>query len=177
MSPFLAWRGTIYTIACFAGIAALCLVLVQPLLAGGYLPGLAGYHGRRAHIRTGTALVLVIVVHVAGLWITSPPDMVDALLFASPTAFSPFGVISMWAIFAVAAMVLLRRTLPLAPRTWRFAHKCLAAIIVIGGVVHALLIEGIMEPYSKAALCAVTVVVAAMAMRRGRRKNSAASTR
>ncbi len=47
-SPLLAWRDAAYLLAGFAGIVALGLVLVQPLLAGGYLPGLAGVRGRRA---------------------------------------------------------------------------------------------------------------------------------
>src|SRR6195952_4865726 len=101
-SPLLLWRGPLYIVAGFAGILALGLMLVQPLLAGGYLPGLSAYRGRRAHRWIGGALVVAVAVHVAGLWITSPPDMIDALLFASPTPFSPFGVIAMWAIFAVA---------------------------------------------------------------------------
>jgi hypothetical protein len=48
-SPQLAWRGPVYILAGFAGIVALGLVLVQPLLIGGYLPGLQAYRGRRAH--------------------------------------------------------------------------------------------------------------------------------
>ena len=78
-SELLAWRGPVYILAGFAGIIALGLVLVQPLLIGGYLPGLSGYRGRRAHYWIGGALVVAVVVHVAGLWITSPPDMIDAL--------------------------------------------------------------------------------------------------
>src|SRR5215213_1268392 len=86
-SPLLAYRGPIYIVAGFAGIIALGLTLVQPLLIGGYLPGLSGYRGRRAHHWIGGALVAAVVVHVAGLWITSPPDMIDALLFVSPKTF------------------------------------------------------------------------------------------
>ena len=40
-SPLLAWRGPVYILAGFAGIIALGLMLVQPLLIGGYLPGLS----------------------------------------------------------------------------------------------------------------------------------------
>ena len=127
-SELLAYRGAIYVLAGFAGIIALGLVLVQPLLVGGYLPGLPGYRGRRAHYWLGGALVLAVVVHVGGLWITSPPDMIDALLFVSPTPFSPFGVIAMWAIFAVALLAAFRRRLGLAPRTWRIAHMLLAVM-------------------------------------------------
>ena len=124
-SELLAWRGPVYIVAGFAGIIALGLVLVQPLLIGGYLPGLTGYRGRRAHYWIGGALVVAVVVHVGGLWITSPPDMIDALTFTSPTPFSPFGVIAMWAIFAVALLAAFRRRLGLAPRTWRIAHMVL----------------------------------------------------
>jgi len=160
-SPLLAYRGPVYIVAGFAGIIALGLVLIQPLLIGGYLPGLSGYRGRRAHYWIGGALVVAVVVHVGGLWITSPPDMIDALLFVSPTPFSPFGVIAMWAIFAVALLAAFRRRLGLAPRTWRIGHMSLAVVIVVGSVVHGLLIEGTMETMSKAALC-VLVLGAAM---------------
>ncbi|MDP1584609.1 MAG: ferric reductase-like transmembrane domain-containing protein [Bradyrhizobium sp.] len=171
-SPQLQWRGPIYILAGFAGIVALGLVLVQPLLIGGYLPGLSAYRGRRAHRWIGGALVVAVAIHVGGLWITSPPDMIDALLFASPTLFSPFGVIAMWAIFAVATMAALRRRWGLRARTWRIVHMPLAIVIVAGGVVHAVLIEGTMETVSKAALCVLVVVatVAVMADLRARRK-------
>src|SRR4029078_7462386 len=139
-------------------------MLVQPLLIGGYLPGLSGRTGRRVHLWIGGALVVAIMIHVGGLWNTSPPDMIDALLFASPTPFSPFGVIAMWAIFAVALLAALRRRLGLRPRTWRIAHMSLALVIVAGGVVHAILVEGTMETVSKAALCALVVAVAIKVM-------------
>ena len=163
-SPLLAWRDPVYILACFTGIIALGLVLVQPLLIGGYLPGLPAYRGRRAHHWIGGALVLAVVVHVAGLWITSPPDMIDALTFTSPTPFSPFGVTAMWAILAVALLASLRRRLALRPRTWRLVHMLLAIVIVAGSAVHALLIEGAMETISKIALCALVLAAAAKVM-------------
>jgi len=154
-SDFIVYRSAVYNLASFAGIVALGLLLVQPLMIGGYLPGPSAYRARRAHIWIGGALVAAIVVHVGGLWISSPPDMVDALLFVSPTPFSPFGVIAMWAIFAVAILAAFRRRLGL--RTWRIVHVSLAAVIVVASVVHGLLIEGTMETMSKAALCLLVV--------------------
>ena len=156
-SPLLEWRDPVYRLAGFAGIVALGLVLVQPLLIGGYLPGLSAIRRRRAHHWVGGALAVTVIVHLGGLWITSPPDMMDALMFESPTPFSPFGVIAMWAIFAVALLAALRRRLGLRPRTWRLAHMVLAVVIVAGGVVHAMLIEGTMETVSKAVLCALVL--------------------
>src|SRR6476620_4132128 len=158
-SPLLEWRGPVYIVAGFAGIIALGLVLVQPLLAGGYLPGLSAYRGRRVHHWIGGALVVAVVVHVVGLWITSPPDMIDALTYTSPTPFSPFGVIAMWTIFAVALLAAFRRRLGL--RTWRIVHMSLAMVIVAGSVVHGMLVEGTMETMSKAALCALVLAAAA----------------
>ena len=164
-SPLLTWRGPVYILAGFAGIIALGVMLLQPLVIGGYLPGLSGRIARRSHHWIGGALVVAVAIHVGGLWITSPPDMVDALLFSSPTPFSPFGVIAMWAIFAVALLAALRRRLGLRPQTWRIAHMLLAIVIVVGSVVHGILIdEGTMETVSKAALCALVLAATVKAM-------------
>jgi hypothetical protein len=118
---------------------------------------LSAYRGRRAHHWIGGALALAVVIHVAGLWITSPPDMIDALTYASPTPFSPFGVTAMWAIFIVAFLASLRARWGWRPRTWRFVHMPLAIVIVAGSVAHCLLIEGTMETVSKLALCALVL--------------------
>jgi len=157
-SPLLEWRGPVYITAGLAGMIALGLLLVQPALIAGYLPDLSAYRARRVHHWTGGAVVVALLVHIGGLWITSPPDMIDALTFTSPTPFSPFGVTAMWAIFAVALLALLRRRLGL--RTWRIAHMSLAVVVVAGSVVHAMLVEGTMETMSKAALCALALVAA-----------------
>jgi predicted ferric reductase len=154
-SPLLQWRDALYIVGGFAGVIALALMLVQPLLMGGYLPGLPALRGRRAHRWIGGVLVAAVVIHVGGLWITSPPDVIDALLFTSPTPFSAWGVIAMWATFAVALLAVLRCRL--RPRTWRIAHTLLAVVIVVGTVVHAILIEGTMETLSKTALCVLVL--------------------
>jgi predicted ferric reductase len=161
-SPLLEWRDALYTIAAFAGIVALGLLLVQPLLIAGYLPGPSPYRARRAHHWIGGAIVAAVLIHVGGLWISSPPDMIDALTFTSPTPFSPFGVIAMWAIFAVAVVAAFRRRLGL--RTWRIVHMSLAAVIVAGSIAHGMLIEGTMETMSKLAMCALVLAAAIKAI-------------
>ena len=163
LSPLLAWRDPVYIVAGFAGVIAMSVMLFQPMLAAGYLPGLSVLQGRRVHRVLGTLLVLSVAVHVAGLWITSPPDVIDALLFRSPTPFSVWGVIAMWAVFAAACLVAIRRKLQVHAQTWRMSHRLLVVVTVVGSVVHALLIEGTMETVSKAMLCvlllATTTVV------------------
>ena len=159
-SPLLAWREPVYIAAGFAGIIAMALLLLQPLLAGGYLPGLPARRGRKVHLWVGAGLVAAVAVHVGGLWLTSPPDVVDALLFRSPTPFSVWGVVAMWAAFAAALVAAFRRRWRLTPRVWRLLHTALAVLVVAGSVVHALLIEGTMGTVSKAALCALATAAA-----------------
>jgi predicted ferric reductase len=156
-SPLLAWRGPIYIAAGFAGVAGLALLLVQPLLIGGYLPGPSTERARHLHPWIGGLLVAVVVLHVAALWITSPQDVIDVLLFQSPTPFSVWGVIGMWAIFATALLAALRRRLRLRPRIWRITHAFLAVVIVVGSAAHAMLVEGTMETISKTALCGLVL--------------------
>lgn len=148
-SPLLAWRDGVYIASSFAGILAMAALLVQPLLAGGSLPGLQAWRGRRLHKWLGIALVALIALHVAGLYVTSAPDVIDALLFASPTPFSVWGVVAMWAAFATAVLAASRARIRMSPTTWRLAHTALAVVVVVGSVVHAWLIDGIMEPASK----------------------------
>ncbi len=161
MSPLLAWRAPVYIVAGLAGVLALGLLLVQPLLAGGYLPGVPARSGRLLHGWVGVVLVSMVVIHVGALWLTSPPDVIDALLFESPTPFSAWGVVAMWAVFAAALVAALRRRLRLRPVLWRRCHMTLAVVIVVGSVVHAMLIEGTMGTVSKAVLCVVVLVAAA----------------
>lgn len=159
-SPQLAWREPIYIASSFAGILGLALLSMQPLLIAGYLPGFAKPVGRRIHKVVGGALVVAVLAHIGGLWVTSPPDVVDALLFASPTPFSLWGVIAMWALIVTACLAALRGMLGLRWTTWRVLHLGLAAIIVACTVAHALLIEGIMESQSKVLLCVLVVLAA-----------------
>ena len=151
-SPLLAWRDPVYIVAGFCGIIGLWLLLVQPVLAGGYL-GLR--RGRKIHQIVGALLIMAVLGHVVGLWITSPPDVVDALLLRSATPFSLWGVIAMWGVFATALLAVLRQRLK--PRHWRMGHTGLGIAIVEGSVAHALLIEGTMELWSKLALCLLVI--------------------
>jgi predicted ferric reductase len=165
-SPLLQWREPVYILASFAGIGAFALMVLQPLLAAGLLPGVAIGHGRRVHRWLGVSIVVGVVVHVLALWLTSPPDVIDALLLVSPTPFSDWGVMAMWAIFAAASLALLRRPLRLRPATWRIGHTVLVAVAVIGSAVHALLVDGTMETVSKAILCLLVLAGTAAAIYR-----------
>lgn len=156
-SPLLAWRQPIYIAAGFAGIVALAMMLLQPLLAAGLLPGVELAPGRRIHRWIGIAIILAILIHVGALWITSPPDVVDALLLVSPTPFSDWGVLAMWAVFGAGLLAALRRRLGLRVIVWRLGHTVLVSLAVAGSVLHAMLVDGTMEILSKTALSALVV--------------------
>ena len=101
---------------------------------------------------------------------TSPPDVIDALLFRSPTSFSLWGVVAMWAVFGTALFASLRRILRIHPRIWVRVHSALALVIVGGTIAHALLIEGTMETISKVFLCACVGITTLFALRKSLRK-------
>ncbi len=163
-SPLLAWRDPTYILAGFSGIVAMALLFVQPLLALGVLPGLASVRGRRVHRLLGAGLAVSVLVHVGALWVTSPPDVLDALTFTSPASFSVWGVIAMWAVFATALLALFRKRL--GPRFWRLLHGALTLVIAVGTVIHAVLIEGTMEPVSKTVLAVLVLFTSLWALYR-----------
>jgi predicted ferric reductase len=163
-SPYLASRNMPYIVGGFAGIVGLSLLFLQPLLPTGYLAGLEGRAGRRWHRWFGVAIVVAVALHVGGLYLTSPPDTIDALLLVSPTPFSVYGVTAMWSVVATAILVLFRRRLGMRHSVWRLIHNGLAAIVVLATVIHALQIEGAMEPGTKGMLCMAVVAATAVAL-------------
>lgn len=163
-SPFLAYRSAVYITGGFAGILALTLLLIQPVLATGLLPGLPRRTARHLHRACGPALILAIATHVAALWLTSPPDVIDALLFRSPTPFSPWGVLAMCT--ALATAIIAARRHRLRPHLWRRTHTALAALTVTGSIAHTLLIIGTMEPITKWLLCTLAATATLHALRK-----------
>lgn len=163
-SPYLASRDTAYIVAGFAGIVALGLFLLQPLFAAGYLRGVSPAQARKWHRRIGAAISICVVLHIAGLYLTSPPDTIDALLLASPTPFSIFGVVAMWGIIITVFLVVARKRLRLRYPAWQVTHKALAFIMVLSTVIHALQIDGTMGLVSKWVLCVAVLMAAVIAI-------------
>ena len=119
---------------------------------------------RKFHKWIGLALVAAVIIHIGGLWITSPPDVVDVLLFRSPTPFAIWGALAMWGVFMAAGLAAFRRKLAWRPIVWRRVHRVLVALVLLGTVTHAILIEGTMETLTKTALCLVMLIAGALAI-------------
>ena len=113
-------------------------------------------------------LVAAVVLHVGGLWITSPPDVIDALTFTSATPFSVWGVLAMWFLFIAAVLVVLRNRLGLAPKTFKVLHKTLVTLIVLGSILHVIPIDGAMEPVTKSVILIVLAAALGNALIRTR---------
>ena len=165
-SPLLQWRDPVYIAAGLFGVLGLVLLVLQPLLVARVLPGARGPRAHRAHIWAGAALVVSVVLHILGLWITSPPDVIDVLLFRAPAPFSIWGVLAMWAVFGAAGLAFLRGVL--RNRTWRIVHTGLVSVALACTVLHALLIEGTMASGSKYVVCAAACVALGLAIRHRR---------
>ncbi|WP_245883991.1 ferric reductase-like transmembrane domain-containing protein [Hartmannibacter diazotrophicus] len=164
LSPLLAYRSVPYTVGGFAGILCLAVLFIQPVLAAGYLPGLRLAEARKWHRRAGWAIVTLVALHIGGLYLTSPPDTLDALMLVAPTPFSVYGVIALWGIVLTVLLVSLRRRMGMRSSIWRIVHNGLALIVVVATVVHALQIEGTMEPISKWALCLAVLLVTSLTL-------------
>lgn len=148
-SPLLNWRDPIYIGSGFAGIIALSLLLVQPILVSGLLSRLKPATSKRMHHWIGILLLAAVLIHVLGLWITSPPDVIDALTFASPTPFASWGVIAVISLFVLACLGAIRHRMLLPTRVWRLVHSLVAVVLVGCSLAHVLLIEGTMETVTK----------------------------
>lgn len=157
-SPLQASRDALWIAGGMAGVLALVLLFLQPLLIGASLPAMHNLVQRRWHRWIGVAITALVVLHVGGLYLTSPEDIVDALLLVSPTPFAVYGVVGFWAVILTACLAVFRRRL--RPRVWQVAHAALAAVIVVGSVVHAVLIDGVMGEVSKLVLSVFTLGVA-----------------
>jgi predicted ferric reductase len=149
-SPLQASRDEIWVLGGMSGVVALALLFLQPVLIGRFRL-LKGLQERRWHRWIGAAIVMLVAIHIGGLYVTSPEDITDALLLVSPTPFALYGVIGLAGVILTTALALFRKRL--ADGVWQIAHTILAVAIVGGSVVHALLIEGAMGETTKLVLC------------------------
>lgn len=160
-SPYLSYRSPIYIAAGFVGIIAMALLLLQALLSRPSPNFLSAAPARRWHRITGITITVLVLAHVGGLYIVSPPDTLDALMLRAPTLFSLFGVLGLWACLLTAGLAATRRRLHMRPTMWKRLHQGLASVLAIATVIHAVQIDGAMEPISKILLGATIIAVTA----------------
>jgi len=172
-NPLQQSRDVPWIVGGMAGVAALALLLAQPLLAAGLLPAPSTRQARRWHRWLGATIAALVGIHVVGLYISSPEDIADVLMLAAPTPFSVYGVIGLAGMALTVLLVALRSRAGLRYAVWRIIHNALALVVVAATIAHALLIEGAMGAVSKAGLSVAVAVATIWALVRvhgGRRR-------
>lgn len=157
-------RDVFWIIGGLAGSSALALLLIQPLLAAGYLPFTSLLMARRWHRWVGGLIVMAVGLHVGSLYLSSPEDTMDALLLVAPTSFSVYGVIGLASVALTAILVAFRLRSGLRYAAWRILHNALGLAVVVSTIAHAMLIDGAMGPISKAVLCALVSIATSIVL-------------
>ncbi|MGQ7847254.1 ferric reductase-like transmembrane domain-containing protein [Granulosicoccus sp. 3-233] len=164
LSPLQAGREFTYVTGALAGVLALSLLFVQPMLAAGFLPGLGTSRARRWHRRLGLVLLAAVALHILGLYLASPDDMRDALLLVAPTPFSLYGVVALVAVALTGLSAALRSRFRSRIHHWNRIHSALTVVVVTATLVHAWMIDGTMNGLSKMIACAVIAVATIAAL-------------
>ena len=158
-SPLLGGREWLWITGGMAGVVALSLLAVQPLLVAAAPALLAPKAGVTWHRVGGIAIMAMVALHIGALYAYSPDDVTDILLLSAPTSFSIYGVIGLWCLILTALLTAVRRIYRLSYTAWRIAHSVLAVLLVGASVIHTIQIEGAMEAYSKLAICIVAMAL------------------
>jgi len=132
-----------------AAALAVSALAVQPLLAGS---GRLRWH----RVLGATALVLVLV-HLGGLFVESPKDTRFALSLDGPTR-GRMAALATFALIAVVALGVARARLPMSGPSWRILHGFLAVLVVGLGFGHAVLTDGALDGFGTSVLLAFATV-------------------
>lgn len=132
----LANASTALVVSTSAGALAVSALAIQPLLA----------RGRRIsrHQIFGSIALVLVLVHVAALFVESPDDARFALSPDGPTR-ARMALFATIALFGVVALGALRTRLPLSPAVWRVLHAYLAVVVITLGIGHAVLTDGALD--------------------------------
>ena len=160
-SPLQEGREPIWILGGLAGVAAMPLLVIQGLLPTGRLARLAP--SLRWHRVLGYGVLLAVLVHVGALYLYSPEDITDALLFLAP-AYSKFGVIAAWCLVFAVLVAVLRRRLGLGHATWRIVHGLLALITVGTAVAHTVMAYGAFDGVVETLTCVAALLATSLAL-------------
>jgi len=132
----LAGASAALVLSTTAGTLAASALAMQPLLA----------RRRRiaGHQILGAAVLCLVLVHVAALFVESPEDAWFALSPDGPTR-ARMALIATIALVCVVALGALRTRLPISPATWRLLHAYLAVVVIVLGIGHAVLTDGALD--------------------------------
>jgi predicted ferric reductase len=131
------------TVSAVTAALAVPALAIQPLLAGGGLV--------RLHRALGATALVLVLAHVAALFVESPEDARFALSPDGPTR-ARMALFATIALLLAALLGVFRGRLPLSPMTWRVLHAYLAVVVIALGIGHAVLTDGALDGIGTAVL-------------------------
>jgi hypothetical protein len=162
-SPLQVGRDAGWVLGAVAGAVALSLLAVQAALPTPWLDGVLARPWSALHRAVGLAVAAVVLAHMAGLYLSSPDDVRDALLLRAPT-YSRLGVLSAWTVGLSIALALARRRLGLTYSDWQILHSALAVAIVTTAVGHTVMIRGTLDGPAELLACGAALVAVSAAI-------------
>ena len=96
------------------------------------------------HVRVGGIVAVLVALHVVALFVEDPDDALFSMSPDGPTR-ARMALFATVLLVVVTLLGVLRRRLRWSPATWRFLHGSLAALVVVLGVGHAVLIQGALD--------------------------------
>ncbi|GAA4760412.1 ferric reductase-like transmembrane domain-containing protein [Actinomycetospora chibensis] len=140
--PHLAGAPALLVVSTLAACVAVAALAVQPWLTR-----------RRVgvHVRVGGIVAVLVALHVVALFVEDPDDALFSMSPDGPTR-SRMALFATVLLVAVTLLGVLRRRLRWSPATWRFLHGSLAALVVVLGVGHAVLIQGALDGWGTVVL-------------------------
>ncbi|MBL7253535.1 hypothetical protein [Paractinoplanes lichenicola] len=135
-------------VSAVAAAVATVLIAFQPLLAVLARSRPAAFRG---HLALGLAALVLVLVHVAALWLLSPEDVLFAISPDGPTR-ARMAVLATVALVIVVVLGIVRRWSSYAPQATRILHAFFGSLTLLLGVGHAVLTDGALDGPGTAAL-------------------------
>ena len=140
--PHLAGAPVLLVISTVAACLAVAALAVQPWLTRRHVG---------VHVRVGGIVAVLVALHVVALFVEDPDDALFSMSPDGPTR-ARMALFATVLLVAVTLLGVLRRRLRWSPATWRFLHGSLAALVVVLGVGHAVLIQGALDGWGTVVL-------------------------
>lgn len=120
---------------------ATVLIAFQPVVA---LLARSRRSAWRSHWVLGSAALVLVLAHIAALWLLSPDDVLFAVSPDGPTR-ARMAVMATLSLVIVVSLGIVRRRSALAPQAVRILHAFFAALTLLLGVGHAVLTDGALD--------------------------------
>ncbi|MDF2979453.1 MAG: Ferric reductase like transrane component [Actinomycetospora sp.] len=144
--PHLAGAPVLLVVSTVAACLAVAALAVQPWLTRRPQREPDHHRARKVgvHVRVGGIVTVLVVLHVVALLVEDPDDALYSMSPDGPTR-ARMALIATLLLGVVTLLGVLRRRLRWSPATWRFVHGSLAALVVVLGVGHAVVIQGALD--------------------------------